>query len=417
MPAPTYVFYRRIYMIAAIFGLIIIAVIALLILWFEGLANTPKRIFICAALLALAMILRGMSLDYRTGDYNDFLSHWVQFFRTKGGFEALAYSVGNYNLPYLYFLALFSYSDVPDLYLIKLLSIFFDVILAWGIARLVNFFSHKRSAVLAAFFVCLYLPTVYLNGALWGQCDSIYAAFAVWSIVFALGERPLLSVISIALSFAFKLQAVFIMPVFLVFLFAGKMKWYHLSAFPLTYAVTALPAVAAGRPFKDALLLYFNQANTVGSALNYNSSSVFSLIPWGAEVNEELLSELGIVLAFLFLFLLYLHCWLRRRELDNRELLICSLLIAVAVPWFLPHMHDRYFFIADALSVAVAFAVAPLCFVPVLCSFASGICYYAYLKMRFLLPLSYGGISLLLVLVSLLISLMTKNTKKIKKRC
>ena len=404
-------------MTAAIFALILIAVMGLLILWGEGIANTPKRICICAALLALAMGLRGLVFDYRTGDYNDFLSHWVNFFRINGGFGALNASVGNYNLPYLYFLALFSYINVPDLYLIKLLSIFFDVILAWGISRLVYIFTSRRSTIMAAFFVTLFLPTVYLNGALWGQCDSIYTAFAVWSIVFALSDRPILSVISIALSFAFKLQAVFIMPVFLIFLFARKLKWYHLAAFPVTYALTALPAVLAGRPFMDAILLYFNQAGTVGSALNYNSASVFSLIPYGAEVNEAGLSELGIVLAFLFLFLLFLHCWLRRESLGSRELLICSLLIAVAVPWFLPHMHDRYFFIADALSVAIAFAVPCLAFVPALISFASGICYYAYLKMRFLLPLSYGGIAMLAVLVALLIALMTKSPKKIKKGC
>jgi len=404
-------------MTAAVFGLIIIAALALLILWFEGLANTPKRICICAALIAIAMILRGLAFDYRTGDYNDFLSHWANFYRINGGFSALNASVGNYNLPYLYFLALFSYMDVPDLYLIKLLSIFFEIILAWGIARLVYLFTDRRSTILAAFFVTLYLPTVYLNGALWGQCDSIYTAFAVWSVVFALSDRPILSVASVALSFAFKLQAVFIMPVFLIFLFARKMKWYHLAAFPITYAVTTLPAVLAGRPFMDAIMLYFNQAETVGSALNYNSPSVFSLIPWGAEVNEKLLSEVGIVLAFLFLFLLFLHCWLRRDSLDNRELLICSLLVAVAVPWFLPHMHDRYFFIADTLSVALAFVLPALCFVPALSTFASGICYYAYLKMRFLLPLSYGGIAMMLVLLSLLVALLTKNTKNFKKRC
>lgn len=404
-------------MAAAIFGLILIAAIGLLILWFEGLANTPKRICICAALLALAMGLRALVFDYRTGDYNDFLSPWVEFYRLHGGFEGLAYSLGNYNLPYLYFLAAFSYIEIPDLYLIKLLSVFFELIMAWGIARLVYCFTSRRDTVLAAFFVPLFLPTVYLNGALWGQCDSIYTAFAVWSIVFALSDRPILSVVSVALSFAFKLQAVFIMPVFLIFIFAGKMKWYHLAAFPAAYAVTTLPAVIAGRPFMDAILLYFNQAETVGSALNYNSPSAFSLIPYGAEVNETALSEAGIILAFLFLFLLFLHCWLRRESLGSRELLICSLLIAIAVPWLLPHMHDRYFFIADVLSVALAFALPRLCFVPVLCSFASGICYYAYLKMQFLLPLKWGGLAMLVVLIVLLVALMTKSPKKIKKRC
>ena len=404
-------------MTAAIIGLILIAALGLIILYFEGLANTPKKIIICVLLLALAMALRGHVFYYRTGDYNDFLSRWVEFYRQSGGFRALSQSVGNYNLPYLYFLAAFSYLDIPDLYLIKLLSVFFDLILAWGVARLVYIFKNNRNAILAAFFVTLYLPTVYLNGALWGQCDSIYAAFAIWSIVFALSDRPLLSVISIALSFAFKLQAVFLMPVFLIYIFAKKIRWHHLLAFPATYVVTALPAVLCGRPFRDAILLYFNQAETVGNGLNYNSPSVFAFIPWGAEVNEAVLTELGIVVAFLFLFLLFVYCYIRRNSLDNLALLICSMIIVLAVPYLLPHMHDRYFFISDVLSVAVAFVLPGLIAVPLLVSFASLLGYHAYLKLRFLLTMNYGAAALLIALIILLFSLLTKPSKKFKKGC
>ena len=46
------------------------------------------------------------------------------------------------------------------------------------------------------------------------------------------------------------------------------------------------------------------------------------------------------------------HSGSARRRLDDRALLTCSLLIAVAVPFLLPHMHDRYFFLADALRPA-----------------------------------------------------------------
>ncbi len=399
-------------MTATILGLILISALGLIILYCEGLANTPKRIIICALLFVLAMGLRGYVFYYRTGDYNDFLSRWVEFYRQSGGFSALSQSLGNYNLPYLYFLAAFSYLDVPDLYLIKLLSVFFDLILAWGIARLVYIFKKNKNAILSAFFVTLFLPTVYLNGALWGQCDSIYAAFAIWSIVFALSDRPILSVISIALSFAFKLQAVFLMPVFLIYIFAKKIRWRHLLAFPATYVVTALPAVLCGRPFKDAILLYFNQAETVGNGLNYNSPSVFAFIPWGAEVNEAVLTEMGIVVAFLFLFLLFVYCYIRRGSLDNRTLLICSMIIVLAVPYLLPHMHDRYFYISDVLSVAVAFVLPALTIVPLLVSFASLLGYHAYLKLRFLLTMNYGAAALLIALIILLFSLLAKPSKK-----
>ena len=44
--------------------------------------------------------------------------------------QAVSPAVGDYNVPYLYFMAFISYLSAPDLYLIKLFSIIFDVILA-----------------------------------------------------------------------------------------------------------------------------------------------------------------------------------------------------------------------------------------------------------------------------------------------
>lgn len=400
---------------AAAFGLILICIMALLILWAEGVANNAKNMLICAGLIAVCMLLRGLVMDYETLDYQNFLTKWVDYFRDNGGWSALSRSIGNYNLPYLYFLAIFSYSEVPDLWLIKLLSIFFDVILAWGVMRLVYIFSDDRGRIMAGFFITLLLPTVFLNGALWGQCDSIYAAFAVWSIYFALSEHPWLSVISIALSFAFKLQAVFVMPVFLIFIFAKKLKWYHLAAFPLTYFIIVLPAVFEGRPFMDCITLYFNQAGSIGNGLNYNSSSLFAFAPSG--LDAEKWSTIGIIAAFAFLGVLFFFCSLFRDKLSDWALLVCALLCAVAVPWILPHMHDRYFFIADVLSLALAMVLPQIAHVPVCVSFASLLGYHAYLRMRYLLPMRYGAMALGLVVATLIVCLCIEFAKNIKKRC
>lgn len=392
----------------AYYGLLILGVLAFVILWAEGALKTKAALFTAAALILAAMVLRGVCMEHETLDYQNFLTRWVRTIREQGGFKALQWNIGNYNVPYLYFLALFSYSSIRDLYLIKLLSIAFDVLLAWGVMRTVYCFTDKRAKVLAAFFVTLFLPTVVLNGAYWGQCDSIYGAFAVWSVYFALKDKPIASVCMIALSFAFKLQAVFLMPVFLIFLFARKIKWWHLAFFPVTYILVVLPAVLLGRPFKSTLLLYFNQAGTVGGGLNYNSSSMYALLR-GAE-NTEQLAAIGIIAAFAFLALLYLFCFLRRRQLDNKALLICSLLVCVAVPFLLPHMHDRYFFLADALSVAFVFVWVKLVHVPVFVSFASLMGYCAYLTGRWFLnkpqSMAWGATALLIVIFTLIAALM-----------
>lgn len=399
---------------AAVFGLFLIALLTMSVLWAEGIARGKRNFLICAALTLICLVLRGLVLNYETGDYKSFLGPWVEYFRSHGGWSALKDSVGNYNLPYLYFLALFSYSEVSELYLIKLLSIFFDFLMAWGVMRLVYVFTDDRNRVTGAFFMTLLLPTVFLNGSLWGQCDSIYTAFAIWSIYFALSEHPWLSVISIAISFAFKLQAIFLMPVFLIFIFAGKMKWFHLSAFPLTYFIIILPAVFQGRDIMDCILLYFDQAGTVGSGLNYNSSSAFAFLQSGADADTW--STRGIIAAFVFLGLLFFFCRLFQSRLNDRALLTCSLLICIAVPWLLPHMHDRYFFMADVLSLAFALVIPYMAHVPICVSFASLLGYHAYLKMRYLLPMSYGATALGFAIATLIGCLIYEFAKNIKKR-
>lgn len=392
--------------------LLALAALGFLILWREGLLREKPALFLSAALLLAAMALRGAMLPHETLDYQDFLTRWVDFYRQNGGFAALNRSVGNYNVPYLYFLALFSYLDIRDLWLIKLLSILFDVVLAWGALRLAARFRKGAAAPLAAFFLTLFLPTVLLNGAYWGQCDSIYGAFAVWSLVFALENKPIRSVVAIALSFAFKLQAVFLMPVFLVFLFAKKMKWWHLAFFPLTYLAVVLPCVLLGRPLVDTILIYVNQADTVGGALNYNSASVFALLR--NVTDPELFSRLGVAAAFVFLFLVFTLCYLRRRRLTDRALLGCAVLICLGVPFLLPHMHDRYFFLADTLSLALA-VVSPALFpLPILVSFGSLMGYHAYLTMRWFLDkpqsMAWGAAAMAVTLALLIWDLLRQTS-------
>ena len=171
--------------------LIIIAAAALALLYASGMLRRPEHVVICAALLALAFVLRGLCMGHVTDDYRTFLSQWVAFYRNNGGFAALGTPVGNYNLPYLYFLCLFSYFNVSDLVLIKALSIAFDVVLAWASMKLVGLYCSSNARRLAAFFLVLFLPTVLLNGAYWGQCDSIYTAFAVLALYLALDGRQL----------------------------------------------------------------------------------------------------------------------------------------------------------------------------------------------------------------------------------
>lgn len=388
-----------------LFLLVIFAAISLFLLWRERLLK-EKSYFIAAVLLtAAALLIRFFCLDHKTGDYNIFLSQWVDFFRQNGGFLALSQPVGNYNLPYLYFLAAFSYLDFSDLYLIKLLSVVFDIMLAYYSMKLCSRFTESSVKRLLCFFLILFLPTVVLNGAYWGQCDSIYGAFAVMSLYFSLSDRPVRAVISVALAFAFKLQAIFILPIFLILLYVRKIKIRHLFVFPLTYVMTVLPAVIAGRPFLDAILFYFNMTESAGSGLNYNSPSLYSFITPLSESVQPYLATLGIAAALILVGVVFLILYLKRKYINNQVFLVVSLIFVVGIPLLLPHMHDRYFFLADVLSIVYAVCNQQRFTLPVLVSFASLLGYHAYLKFRYLLPMYCGAGVLLVVLFVLFIDL------------
>ena len=372
------------------------ALFALFLLYRSGNLKKPSYWAVSVLLLALAFVSRAMVFDYETLDYQDFLTHWVDFFRFNGGFAALDTPVGNYNIPYLYFMALFSYSGIKDLYLIKLLSVFFDVVLAYGSMMLLGKYAQSPVRRLACFFTVLFLPTVFLNGAVWGQCDSIYVSLAVMSIVLALDGKPVRAMIFIALSFGFKLQAVFLMPVFAVLLIAGKVKLRHFLVFPVTYVILVLPAVIAGRPFWDTLTLYFGQTGSIGDAMSYSASSLFAIVD--RVQNTALASRLAILAAFLFMLLVIAAVFFGRKQMTNRVILGAAVLFAIGIPFLLPHMHDRYFFAADIMAVVMTFAAFEFFPAALLVQFGSLLGYYAYFKTRFLLPMRYGGWAMLIAL-------------------
>ena len=117
------------------------------------------------------------------------------------------------------------------------------------------------------------------------------------------------------------------------------------------------------------------------------------------------LAVMVVAAAALVIVLLAVWFWLHRDDCSDRALVLAAALLAVAIPFFLPHMHDRYFFAADALTLALAAAWPQLVLPAVLCEFASLLGYHAYLRMRYLLPMADGALALIAALVILTVVL------------
>ena len=368
---------------------VLLAPLALYLLEREGFAR--GACLVCLRPVAAALFLRVLCLDYVTPDYRGFLAQWAEYFRTHGGFAALSDPIGNYNVPYLYFLAAISYVDIPDLYLIKWFSCLFDILLAWAALRLAGQVCPAGSSrPLWCFCLVLLLPTVVLNGACWGQCDSVYTALTLLALSFALDQRGKTSVVLLALAFSFKLQTVFLLPLWCALWFTRRLKFRHLLLFPAVYLLTCVPALLAGRPLGSILSVYLGQMG-VNDALTFNAPTVFSLLPYYLELDSGVWAKAAIAAAFaLVLVLLGVLFRLRARATDE-TLLTAGVILAIGVPFLLPYMHDRYFFPADVLTLAWACARpcrAPWC-AAVQCASLSAYC--TYLLQRFMLPILVGG--------------------------
>lgn len=344
--------------------------------------------------IGLAFFLRVLLFDHVTLDYQNFLSRWVAYFRENGGFSALRDPVGNYNVPYLYMLAVLSYLPIPDLYGIKLFSVLFDVLLAWGGLRLAKLLTQTECAPLRTFAVLLLLPTVILNGACWGQCDSVWAALSLLALACALEDRPVQSLSLLALAFSFKLQAIFMIPLWCALWFTGRIKFRHLFAFPGAFALSVLPALLLGKPIWDILSIYLDQAGDSVSwkTVNYNSPSGFALLPHQSEP-ALWVPKLAIILAFLFMLGILALLFLHKSSVDSVSLVLAGTALSLGIPFFLPYMHERYFFLGGVLLAVLASSFPGLTPAAAGAELASLGGYHAYLMKRYVMVLTLFGVT------------------------
>ncbi|MEU4687932.1 hypothetical protein [Actinoplanes sp. NPDC023714] len=344
--------------------------------------DRKPELLLSAALVAVAVAVRLLGFGLETFDWKWYLGPWTRFIAENGGFAALKFPFADYNVPYLYLLTGFTWlgqhTPYEVLVWIKLGSVVFDVVLAFYAARIVALRGTGWRMPLLAGLTVLLLPTVVLNGAYWGQCDTIYSAFTVAGLYYLLRGKPWLGTALIGVAFAFKLQAIFVFPVLAALLLTRRLPWRCLVTIPIVYVLLAIPAWRAGRPFGDLMTIYVSQTGKFPQ-LTYAAPTVYAFLR-PVEEYLDLVRTAGVlfavaaVLAFIFLIVA------RRVELDTRHIVILSAASALLVPFLLPGMHERYFMLAEVLTVVAAFwAPRRLWFVPLLVQAASIITYETYL--------------------------------------
>lgn len=320
-----------------------------------------------AVCLCCAFYARVTMLGFQSSDYIHCLLPWTKKLGSLSLKEALSTPIGDYNLPYLYFLTALSRTEWDELLHIKSMSCFFDVVLAYTVLRIVALEVKDRRLELASFLIILLTPTVMIDSAQWAQCDSIYVAFCLISVYGALTGRGRLCAISWTIAFAFKLQAIFILPALAVALFMGRVKPKELLWIPVVYIASFLPALLCGRSLLSCMNIYGGQMGEYPK-LWYNAPSVWRFFGSSrpAEYNTtSIFIGIGAVVIFTMLALTL------SKKMNSRQLLKLFFLSALFVPFVLPRMHERYFYMAEILGLIYFMYDRRKWYVPVVITFSS----------------------------------------------
>ena len=397
-----------------------------------GFSSPALRYCAFGLLLVAAIALRLACYNVITIDYTAFVSQWYDYIKSNGGFLALKDNFYNYNPPYLYFIALATYLPVSKLIALKSISVIFDFVLAIFTYLIISL-KYKRSyAACIGALVLLFAPTIFVNSSAWGQCDAIYASFCLASLYFLLRDRSGWACTFFGIAISFKLQAIFFLPVLLIVLVKRSIPLQDLAKYliliPVVFFISITPTLMVGRSIGSVLGIYVAQVSTGGvggatggqfgrsgqngqggvrgferpegagqfnglggsrefnralgrgsgfssSQLTYNAPSFYQ---WITPDAAGYWKYGGILLACLAVLLVAILVWISKIPLTAAIIIKVTLVLALAIPFLLPEMHERYFYLADAVSIIYACYFPRSFFIAIMVQLCSLLSYAPY---------------------------------------
>lgn len=302
--------------------------------------------------LLLRILLTGRHLST---DYIDHLLPWVTNFRELGVIDGMLVGKGDYYVPYNLFLAWVSNLPLEPYIPITALSVLFEYIAAVYVYKLAYELCGITSADRTKMYrirlsmgitvLYLFLPTGYLDSAIWQQCDSIYTCFLLMALYYAVKERYNKAFICMGLGFAFKLQAVFLLPLFILLYLAGKkFSILHFLWIPACYLAAGLPAILIGRPAVEVYSTYFNQVGEYMN-MNMNMMNLYTFITDAPNVYRQP----AMLITIMVFVLMALWCHSKKKGIQTISIVYLAIWSVWTCNMFLPSMHERYDYLAAML--------------------------------------------------------------------
>ncbi len=297
-------------------------------------------------ILIVAILIRIIVIPIKGPDYNLFLSNWYNEIIQNGKLNSLGLQIGNYTPPYILFLTFGTYLISNSLLYIKVLSVIFDIICSIYVALIVYHFCNNKYKACLGFAISFIIPGIIINSSVLGQCDSIYTSFVLMFIYYILKGKIKLACFFFGIALSFKLQAIFVAPVLLYLIFVKKMKIVNFLYVIVGVFFFMIPSMIYGKNIIDIINIYTQQTKEYGMIVK-SAPNIYSLVSLNyVKVNLIIKYFLSLTTVIFSIFIV-LYPTKKNNNYSDKIFFINILILSLIVPYLLPGMMDRYFYMAN----------------------------------------------------------------------
>ncbi|MEG0863347.1 MAG: glycosyltransferase 87 family protein [Clostridia bacterium] len=367
--------------------------------------------FGAAAVLLLGLFLRYTYLPLLAADLEFMNASWFDAIKAGGMAAVLEPSLQyTYSPLHLYLWTLATLLPWDTYTVLKLVSIAMEMLLCAACVVLLRTLLPKQNKKLGSFvgFTLLWLnPVLLWNAAGWGQTDASFALFCVLALWLLLKEKPAWALAALGVALAWKLQAIFLLPLFMMAYFCGKKRfsalWFLLV--PGILVLSGVPMMLIGESPLFAVQVYLGQTDLY-SQITYNYPNIYALM--GEAIGNKtmilgMFSRTGMALCIAALGGMAVWLITKKVTLQSRATVLLGAWCVLCCVFFLPRMHERYGIVGELLLLCWAVCLwKPRGFVYVLLGMLPVLSAYAeYMFRHPFFPLQWGAV-LNLILLGLL---------------